>query len=206
MLRVIINYRYVRDGELYSFSYTIYNKLNNNTNFIFPDGTIDTFLQEIKTYNVIYATRSANNTRTNTQQKNDARDVVLARLRSMAIMVNQQGEGNKEVLLSSGFKLTKTKNDKVPLEKAKIIEMKPGKTSGVLLITLKSCSEARSYLCYLSKVPMPASTDDMKLHVSSSPSFEITGLEKLTEYVCIAANLGADDEKAYSEPKIGNTI
>jgi hypothetical protein len=101
--KVLTGFTDLDDGELDLAASTAVTSLTDNGNF-----TLGTSLADFTDAEVTYhGTLASLNTggKAATQAKNDARAALLPLFSNVAIMVNQQAEGNKTMLLSSGIPL-----------------------------------------------------------------------------------------------------
>lgn len=195
---VIIDYSKVADGELDTFSESVYNALNPNTNFTWDSTFMPSFLAADNDYRTKLE-KSLNGTTSDTAAKNVSRAALLKILRVVGSEVNLQANGDIEKLKSSGLQLSKSRSKVGVLPKPTGFKVKSGDNSGDLLCSVDANPNASVYNFYSAPVPAPASITDWRLTISTMHKKNIKGFTPGKQYEVKCAYQGSEDALVYSD-------
>ena len=197
--KVITDYSRLPDDELSVFSQAVYDALNPNENFIWEEGMMAQFQTKITTYRDLQED-ARNGSSSDVLKKNVAKTALTDQLRYMAVEVNQQAGNDLVKLKSSGFQLVKSPSVVGPMPKPTNFTVKTGRNSGQLSFNVDACPNCRMYFFYESSVPAPESIEDMHLIPSTTHRKNVNGFTPGTQYKCVCAYQGSDEELVYSDP------
>ena len=195
---VIISYSKLSDADLDNFSQVVYNALNGNANFTFATTILPALLTKCTTYKGKVEAAYSNNPK-DIAAKNAAKADLLDTLRSMAVSVNQQANGDLIKLKSSGFVLAKTPSPRGVLPKPTGFSVKSGNNSGDLLFTVDALKEATMYFFYSATVPAPEKMTEWRLTPSTARKINVSGFVPGKQYAVCCAYKGSEELLVYSD-------
>jgi fibronectin type 3 domain-containing protein len=99
-----------RDGDLVNESYVVIDNITGNTFFPSPNPTVAELLKATQEYQQSLYDASGRDQKL-VAVKDNKRSVLRTMLTQMAEYVNSVSNGNREILLSSGFKLAKNRGE-----------------------------------------------------------------------------------------------
>jgi len=139
--RVIINFAHLSVELLIELAWFIISKMTGNVYFTTPDPTlasITALVKDLETKNTL----AQEGGRQAHSDMLDARDALLAALRSLGLYVEKIADGNETILISSGFPLTK---DHLPKRRDNFWA-KRGPNAGDILVGCVAYPKAKAYV------------------------------------------------------------
>lgn len=195
MNKVIIDYGRLPDGDLFSFSKSVYESILDNPYFPTPSPSMPNFLADVNGYGTAHANTYDRSTKA-IALKNAARQVVLNDLRDIAMYVNTTSRGNEVMLTSSGLVLVKARVPRhviAPQIKKLMQGPNPGEVT-VKLVSQKGCS----YLFEASKDPINENSQWLS-EGSKQATYTFTGLEEGVMYWFRATAIGPRGQKVIGD-------
>lgn len=172
--KLILDYGRLSDANLNLKAISVVKGLTDNPNFPTTTPTPANFAL----LQVAYADALNNALSGNRQyiaSKNKVREDLLAAMRRLAMDIDAQGNGDKAMLLSSGFDLASTNEASPGIDVPNDFKILDGINSGELKFSCKRVINAVSYLIEYTDEP-PAETTQWKFVPTSTREFTIKGL------------------------------
>lgn len=129
--------------------------------------------------------------------KNQAREDLLQALRQLASSVMTIANGNRLMLVSSGFDLSKERETK-PLNKPRLTRVSDGKNTGELEVKVSAVKGAKAYI-FLYATDAKAPESEWKQEVASSSKCLLKNLDSGQRYWCRVVAVGSFSQIAQSE-------
>ena len=142
-LRVSLAYARKPDAQLLNFADTIGDQLYGNTHFPAPPIAVVDYEAVVTDFRDRLAEQKENGP-AGTARKNEARVVLLAKLKELALYVQVASANVLSVLLSSGYEPVNSNRASSPLPAPAIDKLVHGQ-SGEVLLTAKAVHNARGY-------------------------------------------------------------
>lgn len=173
-LKLITDYRRLTDSSLNFKAATVVNSLTGNADF----PTTTPTLADFTVLQLAFADALGKTTSGDRQMialKNQAKETLLDAMRQLATDINAQANGDKAMLISSGFDLGSTGDNSATLGALEDFKLLDGVNSGELKFTCKKASNAVSYLIeYTDEIPTDATV--WKTQPSSTRELTVRGL------------------------------
>lgn len=198
MKKVLISFIKYRETDFLAKCRLVYQSMNGNVNFPNPEPAMIAFLA--KTGEFDNAITNANTgDRTAIAHKNAVQVTLIGMMHNLAMYVNTICKGNVEMLVGSGFTLTK---DPVPvyLETPVIRQIKQAQNPGGMVVTIYAAKGSKSILFQIATNPVDANS--WTTIGSSKLSFEFTNLVQGQKYWFRVVAIGSKGQLAYSEEVI----
>jgi hypothetical protein len=191
---ILRTYRRQRESDLATTAHRIVEKLENNTNFPNPP----TVLAELKQILPEYLAALANAKGRDTEMisvKNDKKAKIMACIEELAHYVSVTSNGERSLLLNSGFHVTGEKQTQItPFIEKLEAELGP---PGEVTTRIKKVAGARAYLHQYS-TEMPTSASVWVSEGSALRQHTIKGLQSGSKYWFRIAVLAASGQMVYS--------
>ena len=195
MHKVIVDYSRLRDAELQSFATIIIQHMDKNTNFLAPVPSVADFTTLVGNY-ATAITDAGNHDRQAVGKKNTLKTAVAAGLRSWAMYVNTVSQGDTDKLISSNFKLAKTK-EPVKLAAPVIKSIMQGINPGSLVVTVTVSKGTKSLLYQIAKDPITEATE-WESFGDSRIKFAFNNLEQGKKYWIRVIAIGSHNQSVLS--------
>ena len=174
----------------------IYKSMLGNVNFPTPvpeltliDGMINAFGEAMAT--------AKDRDRNSVARKNDIRQDLTYALIQLASSVTTVANGDKTLLISSGFELAKP-GETIPFERPKGILLTDGKNSGELVVKIPTVKGAKSYGAQYTTDPLTASSEWTQ-EMTTTSKFTFKNLVAAQKYWCRMAAIGPYGQVVYSD-------
>lgn len=199
--KVDINFRNFRDSELYPFSLNIVKKMTGNANFPLPYTSPTPLLTDVSTaitnyWKALVASSGNFGGKAQTIAKNAARKALEILLKDLGIYVDSIANGNKVIILNSGFKVRKpTPTGPLPPPKnLKILDRQAGK----IKLKVDAVKGANIYQWEYILTSMVSTGQWTEIKIPKA-SVTIEGLQSGQEYTFRVVALGKNQQvKNYS--------
>lgn len=196
--KALINFaQYTFDG-LESKAHTIIASMTNNPHFSSPVPSITDVSTAATAYtNALVAAKTGN--RADISLKNQKRQALELVLKQLAAYVNYTALGNRTIIISSGFDVSKEKEQIPALEKPSDIAVANGKNSGELVVSVTAVKGAVAYVHQYTLEAVP--TEQSWLSATTSTcKYVFSNLEPGKRYWCRVAAVGTKGQIIYSDP------
>lgn len=144
MKEIIVSFNRGRDGDLVNISFKVIGDMTNNPNFPNPNPAIADLKKAAEEYQLALY-NAVGRDRTMVSIKNDKRAVLRTLLNQLVDYVTTVAKGDRTVLLSSGFPLTKAKGEVTtlkPIDKLVVDTETPAQ----VVIRIKKVIGAKAYI------------------------------------------------------------
>jgi hypothetical protein len=196
MAKIIFSFSNSRDAELAKTGNRVVSGIKGNS--FFPDTTLVQALEkDLQEYQVAL-NNAADGGRTFISIKKDKRRILVATLTKVAFYVMQVSNGDKSMLLTTGFELAKETGTSTPLAGIDTIVVEtslPGEAS-VLVNAVKG---ARAYVHQYTLDP-PSSTAVWVSETSAHRKHTFKGLQSVTAYWFRVIAIGLNGQQVISDP------
>lgn len=184
------------DSVLETKTQLIIASMTGNTNFPTPSPALTEITAAAAAFSTALTNAGTGN-RIDIAVKNNLREELVAPLRRLAEYVSFTANGDRSILLSSGFDISKEPAS-VTITKPENFRIENGPNSGQLRFVVDSVYGAKSYL-------HEYTTDDTlqpqnwQSNISTSAKLVISNLQPGTRYYCRVAAVGSNDQVVYSD-------
>ncbi len=196
MNKIIFPFRKIRDGELAKIAYRILNSVKGNT--FFPDTTLVQALEKCLTEFQASLNDAGDGGRTLIAIKKDKRRVLIETLIRLGFYVSQLSNGDRAMLLSSGFDLAKGKGEPRQLstiDSLVVTAVNPGEAS----ILVKRVDGARAYIHQYTTDP-PSATTVWVSETTAHRKHTFIGLKPLVIHWFRVIAIGLNGQTVTSDP------
>ncbi|MEO5942431.1 MAG: hypothetical protein ABIP30_09985 [Ferruginibacter sp.] len=194
--KLTTGFNVLTDSLFQTTSESIYVSMQGNPNFptTVPDmSVINTAVQLFNT--------TLNNAQTRDRNavalKNEAREALTDLLIQLANSVMATANGNRAMLVSSGFDLAKD-SETTPLTKPENIQLADGPNAGELVVKVDREKNAKSYIYQCTLDPLTDSSQWTQA-ISTSSKYTFKNLGTAQKYWCRVAAVGPYDQVVYSD-------
>lgn len=197
MTKSLSNFRKYTDGAFESKVHTILSSMTGNANFPTPVPALAAVTTAAAAYSAALITASTGN-RADIAIKNDRREELTALLRSLCTYVNLTANGDRSMLLGSGFDITKETEPTV-ITKPENLQVTNGVSSGELLVSVNAVKGAYAYLHEYTTDQTLAPTNWTSI-ASTTAKISIVDLQSGIKYYCRVGAVGPNKQLLYSDP------
>lgn len=191
--KVMIDFSKSTDSELDQQAQAIFTAMTGNANFTTPAPPLTTLSEAIEDYQLAL-TQSATGDHAAVELKDQRRADLEEILRQLGLYVEMQSNGDAAIMLSSGFKISKSPSPIGPLPKPTGFEVKPdGK--GEIKLALDKIDGAKTYQFEYKQT----TASDWNIQMSTKTRLMLTGLESGKEYDFRVLPIGTSDIREYSD-------
>ncbi|HVT86139.1 MAG TPA: fibronectin type III domain-containing protein [Chitinophagaceae bacterium] len=191
--KTLINFSKLSDSELEQHALAIVTAMTGNANFTTPVPALTVLSDAISSFQEAMS-NAATGDRTAVSIKDDQRIDMESILRSLGLYVQIQSGGDTSVMLSSGFKISKTPAPVGPLPKPTGFKItQTGK--GEVRMELDKIDGASAYQFEFRQ----ATETQWSLRMSTKTRVIQTELESGKEYIFRVLPIGASDIREYSD-------
>lgn len=174
----------------------IYAAMLGNINFPTPVPELTMIDGMIKAFGEAMAA-AKDRDRNSVARKNDIRRDLTYALIQLASSVTTIANGDKTLLISSGFELAKP-GQTIPLERPKGILLMDGRNSGELVVKIPTVKGAKSYGAQYTTDPLTASSEWTQ-QMTTTTRFTFRHLVTAQKYWCRMAAIGPYGQVVYSD-------
>lgn len=195
MLKVIISYIRHRDGDLVILSYLVINDMTDNAHFPNPNPTLAVLKQATEEYHDALKNAAGRDTKL-VSIKNDKRAVLRALLSQLAEYVNSVANGDRTMLLSSGFTLARVNGEPgnlKPIDKLEIDTEIPEQTT----IRVKRVTNAKAYIHQYTTGPVTSESQWVSRTITE-PLCTFTGLQPGVKHAFRVIAIGPGEQSVNS--------
>lgn len=194
--RIKTGFDSLTDSDFETKAGSIYAFMLGNTNFPTPTPDLPSVKGDIQAYQDAL-TAAQTKSKNDVAAKNDARKKLTASLVQLANSVTTTANGNRTMLISSGFDLAKD-GEFTPIIKPEIITLSDGLNPGELMVKVSAVKGAKGYGPQYTTDPLTASSE-WRQFMTTTSKFTFTNLEAAKKYWCRMAVIGAYGQIVYSD-------
>lgn len=195
MLRVITSYIRHRDGDLVNVSYLVLDSMKDNARFPNPNPALADVEKAAQEYQDAYINAAGRDTKL-VSIKNDKRAVLRALLAQLAEYVNTIANGDRTVLLSSGFPLAKEIGDPAVLKPIDRLEIDI-ETPEQATIRVKKVTYAKAYIHQYTTGAVTSESQWVSRTITE-PWYTFTGLQPGVKHAFRVIAIGPGEQAVYS--------
>ncbi len=194
--RALINFRGMSDAALETKASTIAVSMKGNAYFPTPVPSLTDVQNALDDFSDSLVTAQGGK-RADIAVKNQNRAALIALLRQLAAYVNFIANGDRAILLTSGFDIT-SEGGVSAITKPENLQVVNGDNPGELIVSVDSVPAAKAYMFEYSTDSTLAETSWQKMPFTQS-SFTFTGLDSGKKYFCRVAAVGTRGQMVYSD-------
>jgi hypothetical protein len=184
-----------RDGDLVNTSFLIIESVTDNTYFLNPIPALADIKKAAQEYQAALYDAAGRDQRL-VSIKNDKRAVLRALLSQLAEYVSSVAKGERTVLLSSGFSLTKAKGEVAtlkPIDKLMVSTETPEQA----VISVKKVNGAKAYIHQYTTGAVTSESQWVSRTITE-PWCTFTGLQPGVKYAFRVIAIGPGEQSVYS--------
>jgi hypothetical protein len=194
--KIVTGFEALSDADFETLAKSILQSMDGNGNFPSPVPALSIILTAVTDYSSALVTAQGRD-KNAVAVKNSSRDTLTALLVQLASSVTTTANGDRVILVSSGFRLGKD-GDTTPLEKPKSIALTDGINQGELISKVPFVEGAKSYgHQFTTDISAPAV--QWKEKISTSSKYVFTGLVPGQKYWVQVAAYGSFNQVVYSD-------
>ncbi|WP_143774351.1 hypothetical protein [Niastella vici] len=194
--RLALNFKGVKDSDLYMEAFTVWQQMSGNENFPDP-GMMIIDLWETGKHFQKTMTEAGLGDREKIAIKNNVRALLIKKLKQVGAFVETEANGNEYLLLTSGFSLIRPQ-DEITLKPPKDFKILPGSSPGEIIMKVRAVKGARSYLYQWT--PAPVTPESVWQSIIDTRSKKvISGLPLGVNYSFRMAVIGARNQIVYTQ-------
>jgi hypothetical protein len=184
------------DANFETKAESIFNSMNGNPNFPSPVPAMGTVEDAVQAYSTAL-TAAQSRDKNDVAVKNQKRGELTVLLIQLASSVMAVANGDKTMLISSGFDLAK-EGETTPLQKPENIQVVEGINPGELIVSVRAVKGARSYVHQYTQDPVTAESQWVQSYTTTS-KYTFKNLDASKKYWCRVAAVGAFDQLVISD-------
>ena len=205
-LKVLTGFTHVDDGELDIEAANAVKGLTGNSNFVFTGNTLTNFSDAAATYHDSLAALSTGG-KTAVVAKKQAREELLPLFTAVAIIVNQQANGNEAMLLSSGIKMASGNRQHHQQPVPVNLQVVNGSNGNMIAsVTHSPVGDHGTVFAYTPATNTSTDPNTWTQKTANGHKITISGLTPGTAYNFTAAYKGTDDEPLVWAPPVNKIV
>lgn len=204
MKRIKFEFRYYSDGTTLVFSKGVLVALTANAFFPTITPSLATLQTAITAYDDALALAKEGG-KANIGAKNARKQELVQVLVEIALDLMKTAVGNVEMLLTTGYPLTKTPAPIGPIGVPVIIKIENGEGTGSLVVTVKALPGVRAYMFEYTPEPLTADSQWEGLNSTSAKTL-LTGLASGKKYWCRVVAFGRGNQAMVSDPALSRIV
>lgn len=204
MKKIKFEFRRYSDGKLLVFAKTVVVALTGNPFFPTVSPSLATLQAGIDVYDAALSLAKEGG-KGNIGAKNARKAQLVDLLVNLALDLMKTAAGNEEMLLSTGFPLTKTPSPVPPIGIPVIAKIENGNSVGELVVTLEWQPCVRMYMYECTPEPLTADSQWVSQN-STSIKATLTNLVSGKKYWCRVVAFGSGDQAMVSDPALSRIV
>jgi hypothetical protein len=195
--RITTGFNSLSDSSFSDKAESIYESMNGNANFPSPIPALADVSAAVTAYSTALITAQSRD-KNDVAIKNQNRDALTDVLTQLASYVMLTANGDRAMLVSSGFDLAKEPQPS-PIAKPDNVQVVNGINAGELVVSVTAVKGAKSYVHQYTGDPVTAESDWMHVN-STSSKYTFRNLDSAKRYWCRVAAVGSYDQVVVSDP------
>ena len=196
--RIMMSFSRYADAELSAKAKEIESSMSSNPKFAGAGDTLTKLATARTEYDESLVMARTGDT-TKIALKNERRKILIEVLTELARYVEMVAKGNRAVLLSSGFEISKEHPTAVILDVPQNLKLSDGNESGELYLTINSVNGAKSYM-YQSSVDPLTSESTWISEPSTVSDHTFKSLPSGKRIWCRVVAIGSNNQHTVSDP------
>lgn len=194
--KALVNFYRLTDGDFESKTHTIISSLTGNASYPAPDPSLAAVTAAADAFTEALVKAGSGN-RSDIAEKNARREELNNLLRNLADYVNFCAKGDRSILLTSGYSITRDPQTTV-ITKPENPEVINGNNSGELLVKVKGVKGAKAYMFEYTTDETQATQSWYSTSTSTS-KFVFNNLTPGQKYFCRVGAVGPYGQLVYSD-------
>jgi hypothetical protein len=196
MNRLKTGFESFSDSNFETKGTNIYDSMLSNSYFPSPIPDLSVVQEALQVYSAAVPAAQGRD-RDAVAVKNQARETLTVLLIQLANYVMTVANGNKTMLISSGFDLA-GEGEPTPIVKPAGITLADGPNAGELVVKVTAVKGARSYLAGCTPDPLTDNSEWTEF-VTTTSKYTFKNLPNAVKYWCRVAAVGSHDQVVYSD-------
>jgi hypothetical protein len=196
--KAMTTFRKLSDGNFGSQAKVILDSLSDNFLYPNPSPSLTELADACDEYATLLKDARAG-TRSAIAAKNSKKAEITKLLIRLVGYVNLTANGNRDMLLTTGFEITKQKEPAPSLAKPVNLKIVNGENAGEVIMGVDKVPGALTYMHQYTPDPMTGE-DNWESKITSTCRTTITGLEPTKKYWFRVAAVGTKDQLVFSDP------
>jgi len=196
--RIMMSFSRYTDAELSAKAKEIESSVTSNPNFVGAGDTLTKLGTARTEYDESLVMARTGDT-TKIALKNEKRKNLIDVLTELARYVEMAANGNRSILLSSGYEISKEHPTAVTLDVPQNIKLSDGNESGELYLTINSVNGAKSYM-YQSSVDPLTSESIWTSETATVSDHTFKSLPSGKRIWCRVVAIGSNNQHTVSDP------
>lgn len=204
MKRIKFEFRRYTDSAALVFGKGVLVALTGNDFFPTVSPSLETLQTAINDYDAALSLAKEGG-KAHVGAKNARKQELLDVLTNLAFDLMKTADGNEEMLLTTGYPLSKAPQPLPPLNTPEIKKIEGGESVGQLVITVKSQPSVRTYMYEFTPDPL---TEDSEWKNQNTTSIKaiLSGLISGKKYWCRVVAFGSGDQAMVSDPALSRIV
>lgn len=194
--KINLSFSKFTDADFGSESQGIMTSMNISPNFPNPTPPLATVNNAVSNYFTALADAQTRD-KVKIAYKNEKRSELESLLVQLGNFVTFTANGDRTLLVSSGFKLSK-ESESAPITKPENLQVVDGLNAGELIVSVTGVLNAKSYVHEYTTDPLSPQPKWVTT-TTTSRKLVLKGLEKAKEYWCRVAAVGSSGQFVYSD-------
>jgi hypothetical protein len=199
--KILTTYKYASDTNLLSDMHRILGKMEGNSNFPQPPAALDTLKKELPGF-IMALTNASGGDQEKVAIKNDLKAIMVDLMTELASYVTEICQGDRTMLLSSGFDLTREKGDN-NMSDIKDLQVALGRP-GEAATRIKRVTGARAYIHQCTIEPLTSNSVWTSKFIAE-PTYTFNGLQSKERYLFRVIAVGLKGQEVVS-PEVTRVI
>jgi hypothetical protein len=199
--KILTTYKYASDNNLLSAIHLVLGKMDGNANFPQPPAALDMLKKELPAF-IAALTNAKGGDMEKAEVKNAKKATIVGLLNELSNYVALTSQGDRAMLLSSGFALTREKSD-TSLGEIKDLQVTLGR-QGEATTRVKRVTGARAYIHQCAIDPITNNSQWINKVVAET-AYTFTGLDSKERYVFRVVAVGVKGQEVVS-PEVSRVI
>lgn len=201
MTKILTTYKYASDTVLLAAIHRILGKMDGNPNFPQPPAALGTLRKELPEF-IGALTNASRGDLEKIALKNTRKSIIIGLLKQLDEYVTLTCQGDRGMLLSSGFALTRERGDNsMPdIKDLKVTIDRPGEA----VTKIKKVYGARAYIHQCTIEPLTSNSVWVRQFVAEA-TYTFTGLQSKERYIFKVIAVGVKGREVHS-PEVARVI
>lgn len=196
--KILTSYSRLSDAELNAKATQVTTSMTGNVNFPSPIPTLEELRIVNEEFRAMMAAAKSGD-RTKIMMKNQKREILVEMMNRLLRYVEMTANGDRLVLMSSGFDISKERSSAVELGLVESIKLNDGECSGELKMSCSGVAGARSYMFQYTEELLNGSTA-WTSETATLSEHVFKGLTPGKKYWCRIVAIGSKNQQTVSEP------
>ena len=198
-IKVLIGFSKYSESEFFFAVSNIKSSMTGNTDFPTPSPSPDTLTAPLAAYGALLE-KGSERTAAETATKNQLREQIIAIVQLLGRYVEENGNNDRVILLTTGFKLSGEPKPSGPLPAPQALTVVKGLVAGSLNGSVKKVAGSRGYSFEIKEAATEGGTEWRQASFCTKTKFSFTGLTQAKQYLIRVCAKGTYPSSNYTEP------